>query len=136
MKLSTSILLLLSFAIALPATSQAAIDESQVVLIANYHASFRAGSELRQMKGQAKVRNTSQFPIQFDDFRILILLIRIAEKEYKADVVLERLEESKWLPINTDAVSFRSFFASPAEFEWTDDQYSPDLAIAVSVLSE
>lgn len=136
MKLSRNILLLLSLATALPAASQVAMDDSQVVLIANYHASFRAGSEYRQMKGQAKVRDTSQFPIQFDDLRILILLIRLSEKEYKADVVVERLDESKWLPINTDAVSFRSFFASPAELEWTDDEHSLDLVIAVSVLSE
>jgi len=118
-----------------PVASQSAMNEDQVVLIANYHASFRAGSEYRQMKGQAKVRDTSQFPIQFDDFRVLIMLIQLSEKEYKADVVAERLEDSRWLPINTDSVTFRSFFASPAEFEWIDGEYSLDLAIAVAIVS-
>lgn len=131
-----NILLLLSFATALPTAAQPAMDESQVVLIANYQATFRAGLEYRQMKGQAKVRDTNQFPIQFDDFRIFVLLIRIADKEYIADVAIERLEESTWLPVNTDVLSFRSSFASPTEFEWSNDEYSLDLAIAVSVLSE
>ena len=129
-------LLTFATATALPTTAQPAMDDSQVVLIANYQATFRAGLEIRQMKGQAKVRNTSQFPIQFDDFRILVLLVRIADEEYKADVVIERLEESSWLALNTDALSFRSTFASPTEIEWSHDEFSLDLAVAVSVLSE
>ena len=116
--------------------SQVLIDDSPAVLIANYHATFRAGPDLRQMKGQAKVRDTSQFPIQFDDFRIQVLLVQLSEKEYTADIVVERLEGSKWLPINTEALSFRSSFASPTELEWNDREYSLNLAIAVSVLSE
>ena len=126
----------MTLATALPTAAQTVIDDSQDVLIANYQATFRAGLEYRQMKGQAKVRDTNQFSIQFDDFRILVLLIRIAGKEYKANVVVERLEKSGWSPVNTDALSFRSTFASPTEFKWSHDEYSLDLAIAVSALSE
>ncbi|MCH9695630.1 MAG: hypothetical protein K0U72_14040 [Gammaproteobacteria bacterium] len=94
MKFPKNILLLLTIATALATAAQSAEKDNQVVLIANYQATLRAGLEYREMKGQAKVRNTHQFPIQFDDFRIFVLLIRIAEKEYRADVVIEHLEDS------------------------------------------
>lgn len=136
MSLIASMFLSFTFLSGPPVASQAMLDDRQVVLIANYHATIRAGPEIRQMMGQAKVRDTHQFPIQFDDFRLQILLVQLSAREYKADVVIERLEQSEWLPINTDSISFRSSLSSPTELEWNDSEYSLELAIAVSVLGE
>ena len=123
---------ILLLALVLPATAESAVDNNQTVLIANYQLAFRAGMEFREIKAQAKVRDTHQFPIEFDDFRILVLLMQTSAKEYEADLVIERLEGSKWLPVNSDALSFHATFSAPTELKWSHEEYSLDLAIAVS----
>jgi hypothetical protein len=131
-----AIVLLVSAMISLPTASQAVAGDVDVILMANFQATLRAGAQLRQMKGQAKVRNGSKFPIEFDDFRILVSLTQVSAAEYAADLVIEELSNREWVPINADAVFFRSSYSAPTEFEWAYNDYFLELAIAISVISE
>jgi|GEM_PF-4255251 len=133
-KLSIYIAILFALASIISVDARAASEE--VVLMANYHATFRAGAQFRQMKAQAKLADRSQFPIEFDDFRIFVSLTSLSPNEYSADLTIEELTNAGWRSINPDTTTFRSSYSVPTEFKWELESYSFELAIAVSIVDE
>lgn len=133
-KLVTTTLLGLTFF--LTAVTLADSEQRSLIFIANYDARLNVSGTYYEVQMQAKVRNGSTFPIDFQHHRLDITVAEIPGGKYLATLnILERSQNS-WFTVNTEPLSFEGSYAAPVEFKWAVGEFSLDLAIVISIVAQ
>jgi hypothetical protein len=130
-KLVTTTLLGLTFF--LTAVALADSEQRSLIFVANYDARLSVSGAYYEVQMQAKVRNGSTFPIDFQNHKLNITVTEIPGGKYLAKLNILELSQNSWFTVNAEPLSFEGSYAAPVEFKWAVGEFSLDLAIAISV---
>jgi len=110
------------------------VAQSTLVYTANYDVKLIVAGETSHITSQARVRDKSTIPIDFQEHRIDVTVTNSGSGRYSAFVDVFEKTESDWNRINTEDLSFEAVYGAPVQIQWSDDGISMDFAIAVSIL--
>jgi len=114
--------------------SASSMAQSTLVYTSNYDVKLVVAGETSHITHQARVRDKSTIPIDFQEHRIDVTVTNIGSGRYSAFVDVFEKTESDWNRINTEDLSFEAVYGAPVQLQWSDDGISMDFAIAISIL--
>ena len=110
-----------------------AFAQNELIFIANYDAKLHVGDNRGEIQMQAKVRNGSTFPVDFQDYRLDVTVSQISEGQYRANLNIFERTDGEWYRVNTNDISFDGSYSIPVEYKWNVGDMTLDLAISVAI---
>jgi hypothetical protein len=110
-----------------------AIAQNELIFIANYDAKLYVGDNRGEIQMQAKVRNGSTFPVDFQDYRLDVTVSELADGQYRAILNIFERVDGEWYRVNNNDISFDGAYSIPVEYKWNVGDMTLELAISVAI---